>query len=148
MTSLLLQLRNDLMLHIDAKVEPMFEQYSKRFKYIGRQRHAIRATCFGADEDGITDNFGRVKQLENVYTHLMVDDLENRSRSSNLRVVSVPESVEGSDTIGIMAGLIPKVSGPAYFPNPSAIEIAHHTPTPTFRQQAKAHPDQASQFSR
>lgn len=75
----------------------------------------------------------RVKQLEKDYSYLMdkVEDLENRSRSANLRFVRAPESAEGRDMLRFMARLIPQLLVQDNFPTPSAIERAHHSCCPT-----------------
>ncbi|KAJ8369554.1 hypothetical protein SKAU_G00095820 [Synaphobranchus kaupii] len=58
-----------------------------------------------------------------------VEDLGNRSRSSNLRFVRVPEAAEGRDLLGFMSHLIPQLLGPENFTAPPPIERAHRTPT-------------------
>ncbi|KAJ4928472.1 hypothetical protein JOQ06_016264 [Pogonophryne albipinna] len=52
----------------------------------------------GANEDNVHECVARVKQLEKDNSFLMskVDDLENRSRRSNLRFVGIQESAEGT----------------------------------------------------
>lgn len=123
MTSPLLQLRNDLMLHVDAKAEPTSTALSSiqsALKALGDNVTRFGQRVPVLNEDGIADNFGRVKQLEKVHTYLTLDHLWRTGVGpQNLRVVSIPEPVEGSDATGIVAGLIPKVLGPAYFPQPA-----------------------------
>ncbi|KAJ4946589.1 hypothetical protein JOQ06_024253 [Pogonophryne albipinna] len=67
-----------------------------------------------------------------------VDDLENRSRRSNLRFIGIQESAEGSDIIGFMSRLIPQLLGPDAFPTLPIIERAHRSPTA--RQNSRASP--------
>ncbi|KAM9328511.1 protein NLRC3-like [Pholidichthys leucotaenia] len=57
-----------------------------------------------ANEDNLQDSTVRIKQLEKGNSYLMdkVDDLENRSRRSNLHLVGIKESSEGSDIIAFM----------------------------------------------
>lgn len=57
-----------------------------------------------------------------------LDDLENRSRRSNLRIVNVPEKTEGNDAIAFLEKWLPEVLGPATFPSPPLIERAHRLP--------------------
>lgn len=54
-----------------------------------------------------------------------VDDLENRARRSNLRLVGLPEKVEGSDMCAFLERWIPEVLGGHNFPRPVLIERAH-----------------------
>ena len=58
-----------------------------------------------------------------------VDDLENRSRRSNLRQVGVPEGSEGTDRCMFLEGWLPKVLGADTFPGPLIIERAHRLGT-------------------
>lgn len=53
-----------------------------------------------------------------------VDDLENRARRSNLRLVGLPEKVEGSDMCAFLERWIPGVLGEHIFPRPVLIERA------------------------
>lgn len=70
-----------------------------------------------------------VKQVE-LLTH-KVDDLENRSRRSNLRLVNLPEKAEGSDAIAFLEKWLPEALGPTEFPSPPIIERAHRIPSGT-----------------
>lgn len=54
-----------------------------------------------------------------------VDDLENRARRSNLRLVGLPEKEEGSDMCAFLERWIPEVLGAQNFPRPVLIERAH-----------------------
>ena len=83
----------------------------------------------GVNEDNMTDLSTRVKQLEtdNKYLADKVEDLENRSRSANLRFLGIPEAAEGHNILEFMAGLIPQLLGKDDFPIPPAIERAHRT---------------------
>lgn len=56
---------------------------------------------------------------------LKVDDLENRSRRSNLRLVGLPEKNEGKDMCAFLEKLLPEILGPENFPGPLVIERAH-----------------------
>uniref|UniRef100_A0A667XKH9 L1 transposable element RRM domain-containing protein n=1 Tax=Myripristis murdjan TaxID=586833 RepID=A0A667XKH9_9TELE len=97
---------------------------------LGEQVHMLEQRV-GANEDNVEELVVRVKQLEKDNSYLLdkVDDLENRSRRSNLRFVGVQESAEGSDIIGFMSRLIPQLLGRDAFPTPVIIERAHRSPT-------------------
>ncbi|KAG7526364.1 hypothetical protein JOB18_039435 [Solea senegalensis] len=56
---------------------------------------------------------------------LKVDDLENRARRSNLRLVGLPESTEGLDVCAFLEKWIPKTLCGYNFPGPLLIERAH-----------------------
>lgn len=66
------------------------------------------------------------KQNESLYNRL--EDLENRSRRSNLRVLNIPEKSEhGKDNIVFISELLRDVMGPDIFPTPPQLERAHRT---------------------
>lgn len=57
-----------------------------------------------------------------------MDDLENRSRRSNLRLVNLPEKVEKGNAAAFLEEWLPDFLGPETFPAPLVIEIAHRLP--------------------
>lgn len=54
-----------------------------------------------------------------------LEDQENRSRRNNVRIVGLPEGVEGSDAVGFIEKWLPEVLGPDKFSGPVTIERAH-----------------------
>lgn len=54
-----------------------------------------------------------------------VDDLENRSRRNNIRILNLPEKAEGRDAAGFMERAIPEILGADHFPTPITCERAH-----------------------
>lgn len=56
---------------------------------------------------------------------LKVDDLENRSRRFNLRLVGLPEKKEGADICAFLEKLLTDMLGADNFPGPLLIERAH-----------------------
>lgn len=84
-----------------------------------------------ANEDNIGDLSKRVQALEkeNAYLKDKAEEAENRSWSSNLRFINVPEHKEGRDVIAFMNQLIPQLLGKDNFPMAPVIERAHHSPT-------------------
>lgn len=62
-----------------------------------------------------------------------VDDLENRSRRFNLRLVGLLEGEEGPDMCAFLETMIPEVFGE--FPKPLLIERAHRVGRPPDPQQ-------------
>lgn len=53
-----------------------------------------------------------------------MDDLKNRSRRLNLRVIGLPERTEKGDAVAFLQTWLPKVLGLDTFPNPLVIERA------------------------
>lgn len=57
-----------------------------------------------------------------------VDDLENRSRRSNLRIVNIPEGSEkDKDPTKFIANLLMELTGPEVLSSPPEIERAHRS---------------------
>lgn len=67
---------------------------------------------------------------ENAWLKDKVDDLENRSRRLNLRVVGIPEGVEGSNPVGFMTHFFTEVFGKDFFPTPLVLARAHRLGSP------------------
>ena len=70
------------------------------------------------------------KSLQSQSTVLLerVDDLENRSRRSNLRIVNIPEGSErDQDPTKFISDLLMTVTGPDVFNSPPEIERAHRS---------------------
>lgn len=85
------------------------------------------------------DNFERVAAVESTIAELQtqnqslldrLDDLENRSRRTNLRIINIPEgSEDGKDPVKFMSELLMQITGPDVCPVPPELERAHRTPT-------------------
>lgn len=85
------------------------------------------------------DNFERLTAAESTIKTLQgqnqslldrCDDLENRSRRSNLRIVNIPEgSEDGKDPVKFMSDVLMDAMGPEVFSTPPELERAHRTPT-------------------
>ncbi|KAK1905456.1 LINE-1 retrotransposable element ORF1 protein [Dissostichus eleginoides] len=107
------QIKTDMLTHIDSKMDPIQSSLSRIHNSLS----------------SLGDQVNLLEQL---------DDLENRSRRSNLRFIGILESAEGSDIIGFMSRLIPQLLGPDAFPTLPIIERAHRSPTA--RQNSRASP--------
>lgn len=85
----------------------------------------------------VGDNFTKLTEMETAVESLQsqtatllerVDDLENRSRRSNLRVINVPEGSErGQNPAKFMSDLLMEVTGPGVLNAPPEIERAHRS---------------------
>ncbi|KAK7945536.1 hypothetical protein WMY93_001264 [Mugilogobius chulae] len=84
-------------------------------------------TRIGANEDNVTDALARISKMEKeiVFLREKSDDLENRSRRSNVRLINVPEKAEGNNMVIYIERLIPRLFGQEHFPTPVTIERAH-----------------------
>ncbi|ROL49414.1 LINE-1 type transposase domain-containing protein 1 [Anabarilius grahami] len=75
---------------------------------------------------------------ENLFLKEKLDDLEYRSRRSNMRVVGIPEKLEGSDPIKFMTDFFEEVLGNDFFTSPLVLSRAHRVgPNPTNDARAK-----------
>lgn len=91
-------------------------------------------------EHNLSDYSDRIVELErctktlkddNMRLLAKTEDLENRSRRSNLRVVGIPEKMEGRDPVAFMSAFFAEVLGSEFFPTPPILDRAHRIgPTP------------------
>uniref|UniRef100_H3A933 L1 transposable element RRM domain-containing protein n=1 Tax=Latimeria chalumnae TaxID=7897 RepID=H3A933_LATCH len=86
-------------------------------------------------ERRIGDIEDQVYVLENALSEIhrlreKCDDLENRARRSNLRIIGLPEGIEGKDPSLFMEKLLVEVLGENTFPGRVEIERAHHALRP------------------
>ena len=87
-----------------------------------------------ATETTVADNFEALIKAEKTIRHLeeqnetltdRLDDLENRSRRANLRILNVPENSEtGQSAVRFVSDMLMKVM-PGAFDNPPELERAH-----------------------
>lgn len=87
-------------------------------------------TIVGTNFERLTSVEATIKamQARNKLLHYRVEDLENRSRRSNLRIVNVPEGSEnGRDPKQFMADLLMETAGREVFASPPLIDRAHRT---------------------
>ncbi|KAK7930057.1 hypothetical protein WMY93_006452 [Mugilogobius chulae] len=132
-TDALRQMQAELTSHFDSKIGElqstlitMNGSITTLTEQVSLMEHKI-----SANEDNLTHLDSRVKFLEkeNSFLRDKVDDLENRSRSSNLRFLRIPERAEGRDTVGFIQRLIVLLLGADKFSAQPVIERAHRSPT-------------------
>ena len=73
----------------------------------------------------------KIKQLEEQTATLLdrVEDMENRSRRANLRILNVPEGSEkGQSTVKFVSEMLMEVMGEGVFETPPDLERAHRSP--------------------
>lgn len=88
--------------------------------------------CISTVEDTIARHDQVLIQLQkdNAYLKNKVDQMENQSRRSNIRVVGLKEDSEGRDPVRFFTQWIPEVLGIINFTKPLEIERAHRTSAP------------------
>lgn len=121
--------KTDLTTHIDRKtadIQTTLTKIETSLSTLSEQVEEIE-TRVSANEDDIKDARDRVEKMEKLITQLKdkTDDLENRSRRSNIRILNIPERVEGQDTAGFLEKFIPQILGNDNFTSPIIVERAH-----------------------
>lgn len=64
-------------------------------------------------------------QKENRALRAKVIDLEARSRRQNIKIVGLPEKIEGSSAVDFLEKFIPELLGAGNFPKPVVVDRAH-----------------------
>lgn len=92
-----------------------------------KTRMATAEQRIGDTEDVTTQLMATVSELEAKVKQLTEknDDLENRSRRSNLRITGLEERAEGADAESFLENWLTEVLGSENFPHPLRIERAH-----------------------
>uniref|UniRef100_A0A087YS91 L1 transposable element RRM domain-containing protein n=1 Tax=Poecilia formosa TaxID=48698 RepID=A0A087YS91_POEFO len=127
---------NDLVAAINSMKDDFVKRFDSLLTAIQGVQSDIRivAARVTQAEDRISANEDSVASLQadNTATkttiealQLKIDDLENRSRRSNLRLIGLPEGSEGSDMCAFLEKWLPEVLGAETFPIPLIIERAH-----------------------
>lgn len=96
------------------------------------QKIATMESTLTTHSDELTERTTRLDQLEKANAALVskTEDLENRSRRQNLRIVGLPEGVEGGSPLDFVSQLLHNVIGEDIFPKPPELDRAHRTPAP------------------
>ena len=121
-------LKNDFGSKFDCVLTAIHEIKSDFKEFLGRLAQA--EDHIDDIEYDIAGEKTKVAALEKQVYELTaeVDDLENRSRRSNLRLVNLPEKVEKGDAAAFLEKWLPEALGPETFPAPLLIERAHRLP--------------------
>lgn len=82
-------------------------------------------------EDNISGLQGRVVKLEKSASDLAsaLDMAECRSRRSNIRILGLPNGIEGNNPVSFLESWLPQLLGADIFPAPVIIERAHRLPS-------------------
>lgn len=89
-------------------------------------------TALSDHSDRLTSLEGQMKQLqtENGQLKQKTEDLENRSRHNNIRVVGLPEGSEGRSTTEFMSKFLVDILKYDTFTTPPELDRAHRTLRP------------------
>uniref|UniRef100_H3A2K3 L1 transposable element RRM domain-containing protein n=1 Tax=Latimeria chalumnae TaxID=7897 RepID=H3A2K3_LATCH len=110
-----------------AAMDKKLETYVKRLEEV---EHHV-----GNTEDSVLSLESTVLQMQETITKLQgkTDDLENRSRRCNLRLVGLPEGEEGKDPASFLESWLPKLLNLPELINNLEVERAHRTYAPRER---------------
>ncbi|KAL7395572.1 hypothetical protein ABVT39_019526 [Epinephelus coioides] len=110
------------------------DQFVSQLKSLSDSIHQIKSDMITYFDTKLNPIATKLDSIENSLSTLdeHVTHLEQRvgANEDNLNEFSgVPESAEGRDMLGFMAGLIQQLLGLDNFPSPPALERAHRVPT-------------------
>uniref|UniRef100_A0AAV2MDU3 Uncharacterized protein n=1 Tax=Knipowitschia caucasica TaxID=637954 RepID=A0AAV2MDU3_KNICA len=119
-------LKDDLSTMINDSIRPVQLSVDSLKEQV--QDFTVRLThteaLAGENFEKLTQAEGTIKSLEarNKILFERVDDLENRSRRSNLQIINIPEGSErGRDPVEFMSELLKECMGPDVFPRPPVL---------------------------
>lgn len=117
---------------IQESVKPLQASVDALHETVGQfnGRLVAAGTLAGENFERITCTENTVKMLQAQNKSLLdrLDDLENRSRRANLRIINIPEGSEkGRDPIEFISDLLMENLGPDVLPKPPELERAHHS---------------------
>lgn len=121
-------MRNDFATKIDGVLNAIQDVKRDVRDFSGRMDEAEER--ISNVEDTVNSEKGKTEALVKQVALLTykLDELENRSRRSNLRLVNLPEKVEKNKAVAFLEKWLPEALGLATFPTPPIIERAHRLP--------------------
>ncbi|CAK6967586.1 LINE-1 retrotransposable element ORF1 protein [Scomber scombrus] len=132
--SLTAELKKNLSASLDTSLMPiqtLLETISAVLDSHSQKITTIEGTLT-AHSDELAELTTRVGQLEKANAALTskTEDLENRCRRQNLRIVSLPEGLEGGSPVEFISRLLQTVIENDVFPEPPELDRAHRTLAP------------------
>lgn len=123
-------LKEDISILIQESVGPLQVSIDAIKETVDSFQSRLTATesLAGENFDKIFAAETAIKSLrkQNVALQDSLEDLENRSRRTNLRIVNVPENSEGDeDPVTFMSNMLMEVMGSEVFDTPPALERSH-----------------------
>ncbi|KAG7458357.1 hypothetical protein JOB18_005825 [Solea senegalensis] len=125
-------LKNDVSGLIQESLKPLQTTMDALRDTVGsfQTRLAATETIAGENFERLTTAEATIQSLQTQNQTLLdrVDDMENRSRRSNLRIVNIPEGSEnGKDPVKFISELLEECMGPDVFTSPPELERAHRS---------------------
>uniref|UniRef100_H2ZZE1 L1 transposable element RRM domain-containing protein n=1 Tax=Latimeria chalumnae TaxID=7897 RepID=H2ZZE1_LATCH len=115
---------------INSSISSMDKKMEVFTKRLDEAEHRL-----GNTEDSVHGMETSVQQLQETVVKLQekTDDLENRSRRCNLRLVGLPEGEEGKDPVSFLETWFPSLLNLPDLSNNLKVERAHHAFLPRIR---------------
>lgn len=123
-------LRDDISILIQESVGPLQTSMNAIKETVDNFQSRLTATesLAGENFEKIFAADAAIKSLQTQNTKLLdrIEDLENRSHRSNLRIVNVPEDSEGGeDPVAFMSKMLMEIMGSEVFDSAPALERSH-----------------------
>lgn len=127
-------LTEDMASLIQDSIKPLQASLDTLHETVGSFQHRLTSTevLAGENFERLAATEATIKSLKTQNSSLLdqIDDLENRSRRANLRIINIPEGAEdGKDPIGFISGLL-KETMESVFDKPPELEQAHRALRP------------------
>ena len=126
--------KEEISRQIDAKTTSIQSSLSKIETLMSTPADQVEEMegCISANEDNMKDATMQIGKLEKEVQSLRdkVEDLENRIRCNNIRILSLPKDAEGCDAVGFLERVIPEIHDIENFPPPITSERAHRLGKP------------------
>lgn len=128
-----ISIREDISVLIQESIAPLQSSVNALRETVDgfQSRLAATESLAGENFEKLITAENTIKTLQTQNTSLLdrIEDLENRSRRANLRIVNVPEGSEnGQDPVVFVAEMLLEMTGTEVFDKPPTLERAHRTP--------------------
>lgn len=125
-------LREDMSTLIKSSIQPVQSSVDSLCVQVNAFQTRLDHTeaVVGENLERLATTEATIKSLQSQNAEFLerLDDLENRSRRANLRIVNIPEGSEnGRDTVEFISELLTESMGVDVFPKPPKLERAHRT---------------------
>ncbi|KAL1275615.1 hypothetical protein QQF64_035238 [Cirrhinus molitorella] len=128
-----ISIREDISALIQESIGPLQSSVNALRETVGSFQSRLTAmeSLAGENFEKVIAAENTIKTLQTQNTSLLdrIEDLENRSRRANLRIVNVPEGIEnGQDLVTFVAEMLLEMTGTEVFDKPPSLERAHRSP--------------------
>lgn len=129
---------------LDNKIDPVLEKLSAVVTHVEQMENRVTEaeTRISAVEDTVSRDSADVNNMKKKLHAALekIDDLENRSRRCNLRIIGLPEGEEGTNPVAFLRTWLPNLLNVDFKDHQVKIERAHRVPSrpPTSGERPRA----------